>query len=510
MLALVLTACALVQSCSGPVDEPVIRLALQTEPDTGDPAFAVDYASGQLVSLTHQNLVRIGSEGEIEPSLAASWTVSPDGMEYVFRLRRSGFPDGTPVTASDVVFSFNRLISRETMSPRWWVLEHIRGARGYHVGGDADGPAITAPDSMTVVIGLEKPVAHLLSLLTMPAAAIVSRKAVLAGGDYGSAPAGSGPWVLSAWSDGESLTFIGNSHSSDFNADVEGVSIRIIPEPMTRIAEFEIGNLDLLEVPRAELDRWKAAGAKLMDREELSVVYIGLNNAKGPLGDPDVRRALNMAVDTETIIARVLFGAGRKAFGSVPPALKGGDRGRDLYPYDPERARALLEKAGYPDGFRMEIWQRENPEAGRILESVQAYLAKVGIVVDIVTRDWTAFKQAVDKGTPDAFYLDWFADYPDRENFLMPLFHTSNRGGGGNRSAYSNATVDSLLEAASAEQDAGVRASIYGRVEETVYDEAPWIFLWFPVRYEVASYRLRGYEIPVIYSGQDFSGVRVR
>ncbi len=508
---LLLVVVTLAGSCSSEVQLPVIRLALQTEPTTADPVFAVDVSSGMLVSLIHQTLVCFDDDGRITPDLAESWELYPDGLTYVFKLGESGFADGSPVRASDVVFSLRRLLDPATLSPRWWVLEPVLGAKKYHSGGPFDEASISAPDDVTVVIRLERPTAHFLSLLSMPSASIVSYEMVAAAGkEYGRTPGGSGPWKLTRWSSGDELTLERNIYSSVKNVDVDGISLRIIPEPMTRIAEFEIGNIDILEVPRAELERWKSAGPALMEREELSVVYIGLNNSRPPFDDPRVRRAMNMAVDIETIIARVLFGAGRKAYGSIPPGLKGGQRGSDLYPYNPEKAAGLLAEAGYPDGFEVEIWQRENPEAGRILESVQAYLSRVGIKVKIVTREWGAFKQAVDHGSPDAFYLDWYADYPDAENFLMPLFHSSNRGGGGNRVLYSDSFVDSLLDAAFSIADADKRLLVYMGVESTVYEDAPWIFLWFPVRYEVVSYRLKGYSIPVIFNSRRFTDISIR
>lgn len=496
-------------SCSGGKKEPVLKLALQTEPGTIDPAYAVDYSSGMLVSLTHSNLVSFDAGGKIGPDLAKSWSVSPDGLVYIFHLTPSRFAGGGKVLAGDVVFSFRRLLDPATLSPRWWVLEDVKGASDFHRDGLFDESSITAPDDSTVVIRLERPVAHFLSLLSMPSAAVVDSSLVAsAGREYGRNPAGSGPWSMSFWNAGDEIGLERNIHSHQYNSHIESISLRILPESMTRIAEFEIGNLDILDVPRAELDRWKAAGVTLLQQEELSVVYIGLNNARKPLSDRRVRRALNMAIDVETIIARVLFGAGRRSRGPVPPVLKEGRSGEERYPYDPDAAALLLAEAGYPDGFSMEIWQRENPEAGRILESVQAYLGRIGVKVSIVTREWSAFREAVDRGTPDAFYLDWYADYPDAENFLMPLFHSSNRGGGGNRAGYNDAVVDSLLEAASATGEAEERLAIYEMAEERIYNDAPWIFLWFPVRYEVVSYRLKGYDIPVIFNSRRFTDAR--
>ena len=163
----------------------------------------------------------------------------------------------------------------------------------------------------------------------------------------------------------------------------------------------------------------------------------------------------------------------------------------------------------YPNGFSMEIWERENPEALRVLESVQGYFADVGVSAKLVTREWGAFKEAIDRGTPDAFFIDWLADYPDAENFLMPLFHSSNAGGGGNRTRYRNARVDSLLEAAAACMDQAKRWELYRSAEEIVYAEAPWLFLWFPQKYEVLSPRITGYRIPLIFNGQRFLDVGV-
>jgi ABC-type transport system substrate-binding protein len=495
-------------ACSGVEESAYIRLALQTEPATLDPAYSVDYSSGMLSSLVHSNLVRYTPEGELAPDLAGSWEISQDRMTYTFHLAPARFSCGRRVEALDVLFSLERLLDPETISPRWWVLGTVLGAEAFHGAGNRPLHGIEAPDDSTVILRLERPASHFLGLLAMPAAGIVCRTDVSAlGAGYGRSPCGSGPWRLSEWREAEEIVLERNEWYGGRKPQPEGISFRIIPETMTRIAEFEVGNLDLLEVPRAELDLWRSAGPPLLETEELRIVYIGLNNARVPFDDVRVRRAFNMAVDIETIIAHVLFGGAVKARGVIPTALRRSPQPADLYPYNPERAMELLAEAGYPDGFEMEIWQRENPEGGRILESVQAYLGRVGVRVKLVTREWSAFKQAIEQGTPDAFYLDWFADYPDAENFLAPLFHSSNRGGGGNRSGYANGRVDSLLDEAALCGDPAERWELYRRAEETVYREAPWIFLWFPTRYEIVSPRLRGYRMPLIFNGQRFLDV---
>ncbi len=505
-----LISALLIVSCGGGEGPPALRLALQTEPTNLDPAFAVDYSSGWVSSLIHSNIVRFEPDGSISPDLARSWTVSGDGLEYVFHIYGGRFSDGGPVTAFDVERSLTRLVAPSTASPRWWVLEPVAGVPDFHAGR-ADRCSIEATDDSTLVIRLENPAAHFLNLLAMPAAGIVASAAADSlGRDYGRSPTGSGPWRLESWTSGDEIVLERNLFSPEAGSGVARISIRLIPETMTRVAEFEVGNLDVLEIPPAELELWRSAGVRLLRRSEMRIVYIGLNNEKPPFDDPRVRRALNMAIDVEPVIGHLLFGAAERATGVVPAGLRGSPLPGPLYSYDPEGAVHLLEEAGYPEGFSMEIWQRENPESGRILESVQGFLARAGIEVKIVTREWSAFKQAVDRGTPDAFYLDWFADYPDAGNFLVPLFHSQNRGGGGNRAGFADAAVDSILDIASGVSDPAARWELYAEAEQMVMEAAPWIFLWFPVRYEVVSHRLEGYEIPVIFNGQRFTGVSLK
>jgi len=497
--------------CARREESSVVRLALQTEPTTLDPAFSVDFSSGQLSSLIHSNLVCFDPDARVVPDLARRWEVLESGRRFVFHLGAARFSNGRRVTAADVVFSFRRLLDPMTASPRWWLLRDLAGAPRYHSGGSWSDAGVRATDDSTVVVTLERTVAHFLELLAMPAAGIVCREEIeRLGSAYGRSPAGSGPWKLSAWREGDEIVLETNPAYEGARGDVTGLSFRIMPEQMTQIAEFEVGTLDVLEVPRAELEHWKVAGAPLLTRDELRVVYIGLNTRRPPFADPRVRRALNAAVDVDKIIVHVLFGAGRRACGVIPPSLRLAPEPHDLYPYDPGRAKALLAEAGYPSGFSMEIWQRENPEAGLVLEGVQGQLARVGVNVKLVTREWSAFKEAIDRGTPDAFFLDWLADYPDAENFLTPLFHSSNIGPSGNRTGYRSARVDSLLDAASVSLDPAARWDCYRRAEDIVYGDAPWIFLWFPERYEVVSPRLTGYRIPLIFNGQRFLEVSVR
>ncbi len=508
--ALVLAA-AVAASCARQGGEDTLRLSLQTEPSTLDPAFCVDVSSGAVSSLVHATLVSFDNDARVVPGLARRWEIGDEGREYTFHLGTDRFSNGRRIAAADVVYSFRRLLDPSTASPRWWLLRPAKGAAAFHGGGSWSDETARVADDSTVVIRLEAPAPHFLGLLAMPSAGVVCREEVERLGPlYGRRPAGSGPWSLASWREGDEIALVPNPGWDGKRPGIAAISFRIIPEQMTQIAEFEVGSLDLIEVPRAELEHWRAAGMELRSRDELRVVYIGLNTRRPPLDDPRVRRALNHAVDVEKIIAQVLFGAGRRSRGVVPPGLRRWEEPAERYPYDPAEARRLLVEAGLAEGFQLEIWQRENPEAGRILEAVQAYLARVGVEARLVTREWSALKEAIDLGTPDAFYLDWIADYPDAENFLAPLFHSANAGGGGNRTGYRDARVDSLLDAAATLMDEERRAACQRSVEEIVYRDAPWLFLWFPERFEMTSPRVSGYEIPLIFNAQRYLDVRLR
>jgi peptide/nickel transport system substrate-binding protein/oligopeptide transport system substrate-binding protein len=320
-------------------------------------------------------------------------------------------------------------------------------------------------------------------------------------------PAGSGPWQVSEWLRGDRITLVPNPHHPRRATGIEGVRYRIIPEPFTRIAEFEAGSIDVLEIPDAEVPRFRSdeeTGPGILKRPELRVFYVGMNNQK--FTDPRVRRALNHAVNVPALVRVLASGEAVPAHGSVPPGLPGYAE-RPGYEYDPARARALLEEAG-AENLKLEIWQRESAEGNRVLEAVQGYLLAVGVKATLVRREWSAFKEAVNAGRVDAFFLDWIADYPEAENFLFPLFHSANQGGGGNRARFADPEIDRLLDETSRMIDASARARAYARIDSLVYASSPWIYLYFPTTFHAVSPRVSGYRLPAVYLANDFSGVR--
>ncbi len=482
----------------------MLELALETAPNRLDPAFAIDVAEGEICASLFDGLVGLSPDGVMVPSLARVWETT-DGRRYVFHLdTRARFSNGRGVRAADVQASFERVLAPATASPRAWVLERIQGAKDFRDGGSASVAGLQALDDSTLVIELEEPFAPFLSMLALPAARVVDVQTI----SEGEVPVGSGPWILAEWVRGDRVTLTPNPHHPHAARDLAGVRYRVIPEPFTRIAEFESGSIDVLEIPDAEVPRFlddAERAPRLLRRPELRVFYVGLNNPR--LSDPRVRRALNHAVNVPQLARVLQAGESIPAHGAIPPGIAG-HRDRPGYEYDPELAKQLLREAG-AENLELDLWLRESAEGARVMEAVQAYWQQVGVRTTLVRREWSAFKQAVSAGKVDAFLLDWFADYPDAENFLFPLFHSSNQGGGGNRAFFSDPYVDRLIEESSRMLDPAARADACAHIDSLVYAQAPWVYLYFPTTFHIVSERVTGYRLPSLYLGNDFSGVRV-
>src|SRR5207253_2472389 len=211
------------------------------------------------------------------------------------------------------------------------------------------------------------------------------------------------------------------------------------------------------------------------------VVYVALNNRRGPLRDARVRRAINHAVNLPEILAMVYGGRGVLAHGAIPPGLAGSDTTRRGYGYDPAAARSLLAEAGYSEGIDVRLWRTgTNVELSRVAQAIQAQLAGVGVRVELVERDASSQREAARKGEADMVILDWWADYPDADNFLYPLFYSGSAGPGGNYAFYADPGTDSLILRARRTTNDTARTTLYRRIDERVYRAAPWLYLWFP------------------------------
>lgn len=501
--ALFLCILAACRGHSGDVNEARGLVYYETyDPRSLDPALSTDVPTGEMVTLLFDGLTQFDADGRLLPGLSDRWTADRKAQRYVFHLRPGvTFHDGRPFVAGDVKRSFLRILNPETRGGRVWPLLPITGAADFADGRARDVSGMALLGDTAVAFTLAEPLAVFPKFLAMPVASVVPSSVPA---DFGQRPVGTGPWRFVAWEHDDYLRFARNPGYWGGPPLSESLTVRIIPEPLTRAAEFLAGRLSVAEIPFGETVKWEHEHPEWLKRKAaLRDVYVALNNRRGPLHDPNVRRAINHAVNVREILSTVWNGRGIAAAGSIPPALGGTDPARQRYAYDTATARRLLRAAGFPDGFALQLWRSgTNVELGRVAQAIQSQLAAVGIRVEIVSRDASSMREAVRKGDTDMAILDWWADYPDADNFLYPLFHSASFGPGGNYSFYSDPVTDSLIMVARRTVDQHAREALYRRIDDRVYQAAPWIYLWFPVDLWAEHPSITGWDVPVIFNGQ--------
>jgi len=501
-------------ACTGGESSPSRRTLIDSrdtyDPRSLDPALSTDVPTGRAVAYVFDGLVRFTPDAQVVPGLARSHDVSADGLTYTFHLR-SGvkFHDGRPFTASNVVNSFRRVLDPASKGGRGWPLYPIEGAKAYSEGkGTRLG--LAAPNDTTVVIRLAEPLAIFTKLLAMPVAAIVPDGVPE---NFGEHPVGTGPWKFVEWRHDDYLKFAKNPDYFDGPPKADSLMARIIPEPSTAVAEFESGNVDVLYVPEGETRNWEQTDEKkamLESAPALRVFYVAINTTRGSLADPRVRQALNYATDANGILEGIVSGRGNLAAGVIPPALPGGDSARKGYTRDVAKAKQLLSAAGYPNGIDIELWSSQTPPFPRIAQAIQANLLEAGVRVKLVQRDASSMREAARAGQTDMALKDWFADYPDAENFLYPLLHSANKGVGGNVSFYSNPQFDKLVSDARREQDEAKRVAMYKQADQLAFNDAPMIYLFFYKELYAVQPWITAFKVPTIFTGQRWTDVQIQ
>jgi peptide/nickel transport system substrate-binding protein/oligopeptide transport system substrate-binding protein len=473
------------------------------DPRSLDPALSTDVPTGRAIGYVFDGLTRFTPTAQVEPGLAERWDVTPDGRRYTFHLRHSvTFHDGTPFGARDVVHSWERALDPSSKSSASEFLYPIKGARDFHTQKASAIAGVVIRDDSTVVVTLEEPLAAFVKLLAMPVASIVPQRITP---NFGEHPVGTGPWRFVQWRHDDYLLFARNDRYFLGAPKAESLQARVIAEPSTSVAEFESGTVDVLQIPAGQTREWEEDESRrplLSSTPALELVYVGINTTRGPLRDARVRQAINYAVDINTIIERLVSGRGSRAAGVIPPALAGYDSTRRGYPYDPAKAKELLAAAGFPNGVDIELWCSMTPIYVRIAETIQAYLNAVGIRTKVVQRESAASRAAARKGETDLILKDWYADYPDAENFLFPLLYSGNKGSGGNVSFYSNQRFDSTVMAARRELDETKRIALLRQADMIAFGDAPMMFLYFYNELYAVQPWVKGFRPPVIFNGQ--------
>ena len=482
-----------------PPGAQVLHLAVQDDVPTLDPAAGYDTASWTFEQMIFDTLVRYSDGGvDLVPEIATSWDESPDARVFTFHLRRDArFTNGRAVSAADFKYEIERVLDPATRSKGMEYFREITGAAEFQAGHTREVAGIATPDPWTIVFHLDAPDPIFVQKLAMPFAAAVPHEVVERWGeDFSSHVVGSGPFKLAQWIGGQRLVLVKNpgyfiKGVPRLDAVVEEIGV----SDDLQWLKFEAGTIDVSRIPSAEFlyvmktPRLRALTLHIVD---IATEYLGMNCRMKPFNDVRVRRAFNYAIDKRKIIA-LLNGRGVVADGVLPPGLPGFNPNLKGYPYDPAKARLLLEEAGVGKDFSPTLWMRADRSEMMIGQSIQQDLALVGVHVELKPVAWAPLLEAIRQPDTVALVdLGWEADFSDPQNFLEVLF-SRKQWGGNNDTFYYNPEVDKLLAEAAPLTDRARRYALYDRAEELVVADAPWVFLYNPVAYVIRQPWVNGY-----------------
>ncbi|MBI4866979.1 MAG: ABC transporter substrate-binding protein [Candidatus Wallbacteria bacterium] len=514
----------------GPVVGGIYHAALSTNPPTFDPALATDTTSVFCLLQMFDGLVKFDlstngtdaadsqSQGSITSAVAESWDISSDGLVYTFHLSpkvtfhatsENGRPTangGRRVTASDVKFSFERVLDPLTESARAQIFSVIEGAEEFRAGKTRSVrglEAITLPKAAesrhagcsqpcTIRIRLTSPYAPFLATLTMSNAFIVPKEDVLKWGkDFRNHPVGTGAFRFESFAPNAKVVLSRNPAYFGGPPYLDRVEFHIIAEEDALFGEFLAGRIYHSSVPDKFYTQVKRSGSIwapfFTEVSQLGTYYFGMNAKIPPFDNPLVRRAFSHAVDKTSIVKFIKTGRVQEARGPLPPGIRGYNASLRSYDFDLKQADALLTQAGFPrsrpgglrQGFpEIPIHIPEGEDHIRITRAIQAGLADLGIAAYPVVNSWKTHLDLTKRGKAGFFRLGWVADYMDADNFLYYQFYSKNVGSS-NSVSYENAEVDSLLVQARRETNPLLRIKLYQKAEQLIVDDAVWICIFY-------------------------------
>ncbi len=477
-------------------DEALVLLGGEsTNPRENDPATM--HSSGD--KLVFSGLVAFDPQMNLIPDLAETWQVA-GGTIYTFTLHSNArFHDGRPVTAQDVVYSWERAAAPATSSDT--VLTYLGDIVGVAEmqAGDADHiSGLKVIDDHTLQVTIDAPKPYFLLKLTYPTAFVLDKANVESGEDWYRTPNGTGPYRLTEWKPFESKTY---QRFDDFYAGApaipyvvvqlyQGVGLRLYES-----GDIDVTGVSIYDVPRM-LDPEEPLHTDLISSVNLCTSYHVFDVTQPPFDDPKVRRAFTLAFDRQKYIDVVLQGIGVPAEGIFPPGLPGYTPNLQGWLYDPDEARRLLAESKYggPEGLPPIVYTDSGygSDAARGTAALaQMWQQNLGVTITIENLDPNFYLDEITAGHHGQLFSGgWCADYPDPENFADALFHT---GAQQNRGLYSNPEVDRLLEAARVEQDVTKRLQLYQQAEQLIVDDAAAIFIVHAISYVLVKPHIQGY-----------------
>ena len=499
---------------SAPATEQVLRVDLGGEPPTLDPNQATDSVSIAVISSIVRPLVWFNEELEAVPEggLAESWELSEDGTEITFTIRADAtYSDGTDITADDFVFGWRRMVDPRIAAGYGYVMsdlvggEEALGATCLEIPAEdppedcdeesevltdeaidtlLEGLGVEAVDAKTLHVTLVRPATYFLYIAALWVTAPVNQAWIeSAGATEAENYLASGPFMMQTWDHESQIVLVPNPEWYGEAPGLSEIRMSMIPEPTQALAAYESGEIDMVRVPSPDIARIVADPAledQISRGASFGIEYFGFDMAQGPTAESKaLRLALSQSIDRQQLIDVAFGGLGVPADSSVPPGMFGHQPGIGVQ-YDPEAAQenlaTALEDLGLSDASEITLELGYNTEAGhepRVEFLQEQWRQSLGINVELVGLEWSAYLTQLGDDPFDIFRLGWGADYPHGFNFLKDLFIT---GGGNNNMKYSNPEFDEVLTAAAAEPDPDEQLALLNQAQEIMVEDAPAFF----------------------------------
>ncbi len=448
--------------------------------------------------------IEVDADGnsKIVPSLAESWDISDDGLEYTFHLRQGvKFHNGNDFTAEDVAYTFHRLLTTEGAVNTEFI-DQIEGAEELMNAEAATLEGVEVVDDYTVKVTLKEPFAGFLASISSPGVSIYDSEATDAAGDqFGMDPAltvGTGPFEFSSWSFNNQLVLTRNEDYWKGASELPGVVIKIIPDTETQSMMFESGELDILDLDFAadSVDRFtETYPDQIVQGPRVGITYFTMNFNKEPFEDVRVRKAVQMAIDRQAILDALYGGRGQVEQGIFPHGLIGFNADQEEIKYDPEAAKALLAEAGYPDGFDMEI-AADSSASDTItmaLEIVSSQLAEIGINAEIQTYDQSTWLETRKAGELGSFMSTWTADYNDPDNFIYTFFGNEEKTKIRSVNYPDTEVMERVAKARTIVNDDERLAEYKALEEKLIHEDAAWVPMFSRLHLFAVGKRVQGF-----------------
>jgi peptide/nickel transport system substrate-binding protein len=475
----------LLAGCTRRPEPNTLVMVIESSPTNLDPRVGLDAQSERIGMLLFDALFHRNEHFDLEPMLAVRWEI-PDPVTYIFHLRRGvRFHDGRPLTSRDVKYTIDSMLQGVVRSAKTATYKHV--------------DHIDAPDEATVIFHLKEPDASLMWNLSDGGIGIVPQGS---GADFGRHLIGSGPFRFVSEEQDKEVVIERNPGYWDANLSphIERVRFAVVPDATTRALELRKGSADIVPSGALSADMIEA----LRPDRDLAIevasgsvyTYLAFNLRDPILKDVRVRQAIAYAMNRGPIIHYLWRDQAEPANSILPPQSWAYNGNVRHYDYDPERARTLLDEAGYrprPDGVRFHLTMKTSAEeTTRLLAAVlQQQLRDVGIALDIRSLEFGTFFQDVTRGAFQMFSLRWIGGNQDPDIFEYVFHSTSVPPQRANRGYYSNPRVDALLDQARTEVDHARRKPIYDEIQRILAEDVPYVNLWYLDNVVVHTRRLK-------------------